>query len=330
MPNRPLIALCLCLAAAFAVAQTEPEASPAAQEPVLVVGKRPGPGLWKISKGDHVLWVFATYSPLPKKMEWRSHEVEAILAQTQEYLAPTTTTTDIGFFRQLSLAPRLIGLTKNPDGARLQDVLRPDVYARWLPLKAKYIGDDEGIERERPYFAAATLYRKGLAHAGLAVDTQVRDAIEKIVKARRIKTTTTVITVPVSDPGRMLKDFKKSDMDDAACFSTTLERLETDLDAMRARANAWAIGDLDVIRKLSFADREGACRAAIFDNAAMKAQPGFQSAQARVRATWLAAADQALAANASTFAVLQLKEVLDPNGVVALLQAKGYQVEQPE
>lgn len=330
MPNRPLIALCLCLAGAPAVAQTEPEPSPAVQEQVLVVGKRPGPGLWKISKHGHVLWVFATYSPLPKKMEWRSHEVEAILSQTQEYLAPPSVTTEIGFFRQLTLAPKLIGVKKNPDGARLQDVLRPDVYARWLPLKAKYIGDNEGIERERPFFAAETLYRKGLDHAGLAVDTQVRDAIEKIVKARKIKITAAVIKVPVADPGRMLKDFKKSEMDDAACFSTTLERLETDLDAMRARANAWAIGNLDAIRKLSFADREGACRSAMLDNAAMKAQPGLQSVQARMRETWLAAADKALAANASSFAVLQLKEVLDPKGVVALLQAKGYQVEQPE
>jgi post-segregation antitoxin (ccd killing protein) len=322
--------MALCLAAAPACAQTEPDLAAAPQEQVLVVGKRPGPGLWKISKGDHVLWVFATYSPLPKKMEWRAHEVEAVLAQSQEYLAPPSATTDIGFFRQLTLVPKFIGLRNNPDGARLQDVLRPDVYARWLPLKAKYIGDDAGIERQRPFFAADTLYRKGLTHAGLAVDTQVLDAIENIVKARKIRTSTSKVTLPVTDPGKMLSDFKQADMDDAACFSTTLERLETDLDAMRARANAWAIGDLEAIRKLSFADREGACRAAMFDNPVMRAQPGLQSVQTRLREVWLASATKALDTNASTFAVLQLKEVLDPRGVVALLQAKGYQVEQPE
>lgn len=328
MLHRPLIALCLCLSAGAACAQAE--APPVVQEQVLVVGKRPGPGLWKISRDGHALWVFATYAPLPRKMEWRSHEVEAILARSQEYLAPPSTTTDIGFLRQLSLVPKLIGVKKNPDGATLQDVLRPEVYARWLALKAKYIGEDDGIERERPFFAAETLYRKGLAHAGLTVDTQVRDAIEKIVKARKIKTSAPVVLVPVADPGRMLKDFKKSEMDDAACFSTTLERLETDLDAMRARANAWAVGDLAAIRKLGYADREGACRAAMADNAVMKAQPGLQSVQARLRAAWLAAAEQALAANASSFAVLQLKELLDPNGVLAQLQARGYQVDQPE
>ncbi len=330
MLHRSVMALCLCLAAGGAVAQTEPEAPPLVQEQVLVVGKRPGPGLWKISKDEHVLWVFATYSPLPKKMEWRAHQVEAILAQSQEYLAPPSTTTDVGFLRQLTLVPKLIGIKKNPGGATLQDVLRPDVYARWLPLKAKYIGKDEGIERERPIFAAETLYRKGLNHAGLTRSTQVQEAIEHIVKARNIKTTATVIVVPVIDPGRLLTDLKKADIDDAACFSTTLERLETDLDALRARANAWAIGDLAAIRNLRLANRTGACHAAIFDSALLQAQPGMQSAQARMRAAWLTSAEQALAANRSTFAVLPLNDVLDPNGVLAQLQAKGYQVDQPE
>jgi hypothetical protein len=73
---------------------------------------------------------------------------------------------------------------------------------------------------------------------------------------------------------------------------------------MRARANAWAIGDLEAIFKVSVADREGACRAAMFDNPVMKAQPGLQSVQARLRAVWLATATKALDAHAATFAVL--------------------------
>jgi hypothetical protein len=328
MLNRCVMALCLCLAVP-ALAQSDADA-PAAQDQVLVVGKRPGPGLWKISKGEHVLWVFASYTPLPRKMAWRSHEVEAILARSEEYLAPPSTTTDIGFFRKLSLVPQLFGAKHNPGGARLQDVLRPDVYARWLVLKAKYIGDDDAIERERPFFAADTLYRKGLAHAGLVQDSQVRDAIENIVKARKLRITSSVVLLPVVDPGSMLKQFKRAEMDDAACFSTTLERLETDIDAMRVRANAWAIGDLDAIRKLSFADREGACNSAMMESAVMKAQPGLQSVQARLRAAWLSSAKRALTTNTSSFAVLQLKEVLDPQGVVAQLQASGYQVDAPD
>ena len=45
---------------------------------------------------------------------------------------------------------------------------------------------------------------------------------------------------------------------------------------------------------------------------------------------WLAAAEKALAANASTFALLPLKNILDSKGFVAALAAKGYLVEKPE
>jgi hypothetical protein len=35
---------------------------------VLVTGEQPGPGLWKVSKDDHVLWILGTLAPLPQKM----------------------------------------------------------------------------------------------------------------------------------------------------------------------------------------------------------------------------------------------------------------------
>jgi hypothetical protein len=327
MSRRLFSALFLCFLTTSAWTQTE-LAPAGAPEQILVVGKRPGPGLWKISHGDHVLWVFGTYSPLPKNMEWRSQEVETILAQSQEYLLPPSARAKIGWFRQLTLLPYAIGIKKNPDGARLRDLLPADVHARWLLLKEKYIGADEGIERERPFFAADQLFRKGLVHAGLSSDREVRDAIEKIVKKNKIKTTAPGFAVAVEDPVRMIKDFKKSSLDDVACFAKTLERLETDIDAMRIRANAWAKGDLEAIEQLSFADREGACSAAM--TTFVKAQPGFQSVEARMRDAWVAAAEKSLATNASTFAILPLKNILDPKGFVAALQAKSYLVEKPE
>ncbi len=335
MFKRLFLALCLCLPAAPGVPQTEAapvagDAPELAPEKILVVGKRPGPGLWKVSRGDHVLWVFGTYSPLPKNMEWRAQQVETILVQSQEYLLPPAATAQVGFFRSITLLPYAIGIKKNPDGAQLRDLLPADVHARWLLSKKKYIGDDEGIERERPIFAADELFRKGLDHAGLSAGSEVRHAIEKIVKNNKIKTTSSEVKLAIDDPVRMIKDFKKSPLDDAACFSRTIERLETDIDAMRIRANAWAKGDLEAIRKLSYADRDEACGAALANSAFAKGQPEFQSMQARMWEAWIATAEKSLAANASTFAILQLKDILDPQGVMSALQAKGYLVEAPE
>ena len=318
------------LAQASSSAPAPDAATDVPAEKILVVGQRPGPGLWKISKGDHVLWVFGTYSPLLKKMEWRSQQVETILAQSQEYLLPPMATAHVGFFRQLTLLPYAIGFKKNPNGAQLRDLLPADVHARWLLLKEKYIGVDDGIEGYRPIFAADELFRKGLAHAGLSAGREVIDAIEKIVRKNNIKMSSSEVKLVLDDPVRMIKDFKKSPLDDVDCFSRTLERLETDIDAMRIRANAWAKGDLEAIQKLSYADRDAACSAAVSDSAFVKGQQGFQSMQARMREAWLASAEKSLAANASTFAILRLNDILDPKGLVAALQAKGYTVQRPD
>lgn len=331
-----LAALCLYSLSAPAWPQTPDapavvdEAPEAVSEQILVTGQKPGPGLWKVSKDEHVLWVFGTYAPLPKKMEWRSREVETILSQSQEYIDPPSANLDVSYWKLVTLIPQVFGLKKNPDGAQLRDLVPADVYARWLVLKEKYIGKDEGIEKERPIFAAEELFSKALKQAGLTNDGEVGDAIGKIVKKSKIKRTSPGIKLAVKDPSRMMKNFKAGTLDDIACFSKTLDRLETDLDAMRVRANAWAKGDLAVIEKLGYADREGACKAAISEAAFIQNEPGFKESRPRMREAWLEAAEKALAANKSTFAVLKLNELLDPKGLLSELQARGYVVEKPE
>jgi hypothetical protein len=312
-----------------ALAAALPGAGEPGPEQVLVVGQRPGPGLWKISKGDNVLWVFATYSPLPLKMEWRAQQVEAIIAQSQEFLTPPSAGVDVGFWRGVTLLPHVIGLNKNPENALLSDVVPADVYARWRELKSRY-GLKDDVERERPLFAAERLYRAALQQAGLSTTDQVTKSITALVKKNGLKVTSSHVKLEADNLSGAIKDWKKSGIDDGPCFARTIERIETDIDAMRVRANAWAKGDLAVIRKLGYPDREGACKAAMDGAPAIRAMIGDQQPEQRMRKLWLEAAERALANNRSTFAVLSLTRILKGNDLVADLQARGYTVEAPE
>ncbi|QJD93104.1 TraB/GumN family protein [Duganella dendranthematis] len=329
----PTICLLMPLTAALAQEATPPapteEAAPET-ETILLVGQRPGPGLWKVSKGDHVLWVFGSYSPLPLKMEWRSQQVESILAQSQEYLGPPGAHGHVGFFRGLTLLPSLIGIKKNPDGATLKDVLPADVYARWQPLKTKYLGKDDSIERERPIFVADALYDAALKQSGLGKGYDVSNKINAIVKERKIKKTDTSIALEMDDASKMVKEFKKSSLADTACFDKTLTRLESDLDAMRVRANAWAKGDLEAIQKLSYADQEAECRDALRNADFVKNQKNWQNVQQRVQNAWLTAVDKALEANTTSFAMLRLSDIVGPDSYLTALKAKGYEVVSPD
>jgi hypothetical protein len=331
--------LSLGLLGAAALAQTEPTSTvPEAQAEappaqVLVSGKRPGPGLWKVSKDGHVMWVFGMYAPLPPRMEWDDSRVDRLIGQSQEVLAPPSAGVGIGWrsgFKALLALPSLIGLQKNPDGAQLRDVLPADVYARWSVLKQKYIGQNDDVERYRPLFAAQELTEAALWKNGLSTRIEVRKQIEGIAIKHGVKLTQTGFMVDLEDPGRVLKDFKKSQLEDTVCFTKTLERFEGDIDAMRLRANAWANGNIAEISSLDYAEREDACSDAVLNSPAARNHPAFQNLRERRLASWLKAAEKSLANNTSTVAILSMSEILGPKSYLAALQARGYTVESPK
>jgi hypothetical protein len=55
-------------------------------EEVLVIGEQPGPALWRVSSGAHVLWLLGEVSQLPAKVTWHSKQLEAVLRNSQEVL----------------------------------------------------------------------------------------------------------------------------------------------------------------------------------------------------------------------------------------------------
>ena len=298
--------------------------------PVVVSGVVPGPGLWKVSKGDHVLWVLGTLSPLPGHIQWESREVQQVLAQSKQVLlAPKIRVkADVGFFGKLFLLPSAYGARKNPDGKTLDQVMDAPTYARWLALKRKYLGDDGGIERWRPLFAAQELYRKALKANGLSNDGGVSDAVAALAKQDGVPETPVEYRVEIKQPREALKAFKAAAPSDLECFNRTLDSIEHDLPAMTARANAWATGDLEALRQLPDSHRRDACVSAI-TSAGFAHQLGLDDVPAQLEATWLAAARKTLADHATSFALLPMDELLSPTGYLAKLKAQGYTVEAP-
>lgn len=301
-------------------------------EEVLVTGQQPGPGLWKVTRpgdpGGHVLWILGNYSPLPKKMQWRSHEVATVLAASQELVAPATVDAKVGWLGGLTLLPSLIGARRNPNGLRLQEVLPPELYLRWVPLKARYLGDDGDVEEWRPIFAAQALYLAALKQRGLVPYQGVWPDVEKLARKAKVRITTPEVELKFEKPRAAIKEFKKTPLPDVECFSRTIQRLESDLDLMRERANAWSVGDVARLRRLAPVERASACIGAFLESSVVQ-ERGYGDVPERIKSAWLAAAERAFARNASTVAVLSIDEVLKPGGDVARLRAKGYTVEEP-
>jgi uncharacterized protein YbaP (TraB family) len=329
-----LITALLCLA--VSVAAAEPAAPEAAVDigtldTIVVSGEQPGPGLWKVSRDEHVLWILGTLSPLPEKMTWVSRDIEATIAESQQVILAPSVKLSVkgGMLRGLFLLPSLMSARNNPDKEKLVDVAPAELYARWLLLKEKYIGSDRGIEKRRPIFAAQMLFSKAIDRSGLSLDDVVGKAIRKSAKRSRVEVVEPEIDLRIESPGAAVREFRDTALDDLDCFAKTMSRLETDIEAMKLRANAWAQGDIEALQSLTYDDQFQACADAVL-NAAVAEDIGLGNLRERLASTWLATAEAALKDNQSSFAVLPLRLLLDDSGLLSRLRSRGYSVEPPE
>ncbi len=300
-------------------------------ETIVVSGEQPGPGLWKVSKGDHVLWILGTLSPLSEKMTWTTKEIEATIADSQQVILGPSANFSVkgGMIRGLFLLPSLMGARNNPGKEKLVDVVPADLYARWTVLKSKYIGKDRGIEKRRPIFAAHELYAEAIKRSGLSLDTGIGKAVRKVAKRNKVEVIEPRIELRIEAPGAAVKEFKKSALDDLDCFAKTMGRLETDIEAMKLRANAWALGDIEALQSLPYTDQMQACADAML-KASIIEERGLGDLQERLATLWLDTVDTALEKNQSSFAMLPLRHLLSDDGMLARLRARGYLVEAPE
>jgi len=302
---------------------------------VVVTGVQPGPGLWRARRADgHTLYILGAQSPLPADITWRADEVREVLAEAGVVLGQpgARLSADVGFLRGLTLAPSALRAMRNPDGATLDELLPSDLYARWTTLKARYIGRDRGIERKRPFIAVAELYRAALKQHGLRDGGVIAPVIDEVLKARGMKITPTLVQLKVDDPRAALASFRRETLkqEELDCVRGTFGIIEHDLPEIAARANAWAVGDLDALRAMPDTRSQiMSCLSAV--NASETARNlGMADIEPKVDDAWLAAVDTAIAEHRTVFATLSINTLLRSGGLLERLRARGYTVLAPD
>jgi uncharacterized protein YbaP (TraB family) len=303
--------------------EAAPSAAPAAEAPieeVLVTGERPGPALWKVTHGDHVMWVLGEQKPLPAKMLWRSAEVESAIASSQEVILDGGDSVRArGFFHTMRVVKRFIGFRKLPDGQTLKDVLPPDLYKRFKALTVAFAEGDKDIERLRPIFAATSLNDRAVKHMGLS-NAGVSLDIQQIAGKAGVKVNR--LTFDAGDPLEIMDNVAKNST--VPCLEMTVAQLETGRDEMLRLANAWSVGDIETLRQLAPLQILSECPAALVNG-----KERAQSMLGQREQAWLDAAENALKTNQTTFALLPMRELFESDGRLAKLRARGYGIQEP-
>ena len=316
------------LSATLLLATSEPVGAQASGEAptieeITVIGRYPGPPLWKVTSGNRTLWIFGELNPVPKGLDWDPRNAERVLDRAGGVIgAPRVsamTFNPIRLFRLARAARRLIRL---PEDTTLSGLMPAELYARYTTLRARYLpkveDDDEDM---RPALAAMRLYVAALDDTGLEMDSDVGKTIErKLHRSRAEEAEVVVKTEPEAVLGELAKITPEAEL---ACFASIMTSIETDLDGMKERANAWAIGDVEALKRFNYPDPQGNCLEALFS------APGFVDLRDQLYSKWLAEAEHALATYDTSFSVLPMWDLVAGNGLLAQLAARGYTVIAP-
>jgi hypothetical protein len=300
---------------------------PGTLDELLVTGERPGPAMWRVSKGDHDLWIVATLSPLPKHMTWRSRAVENRIAKSQVVLGLPEILADVAFFSDPAYAQHLVRAQQIPNRGRLNQLLPNDIYVRWRVLRSQYLAETYD-ERIRPIVDASHLFQRAVEQSGLTTDDSVWATVKATAHRAHVKIVPVGVFLTMDSPELWIQQFiaipQNQELD---CLGKTIERIETDMEPMRHRANLWSVGDIEALRALKYPDDRITCFNALFSVPQFHSEIG--QAVTSMYDKWLTAADEALTQNVSSFAVLPIAEMLQADGWLDRLRARGYSIKEP-
>jgi uncharacterized protein YbaP (TraB family) len=282
---------------------------------ILVAGERPGPRLWKVTWQDHVLWILGTLGPLPKQMTWRSHQVEAVIAESTEVLGPFSVVLSV----------------EQPDplrsnGQTLKAILPANTYARWMQMKAQYIADTVNTEDLLPTAAALLLQGGAYEKEGLAYTNELWGTINRLAEQNDVPVRSLQV---VADWDGAQKGRSRRVTDRGVRYlQDMMSRIGTNDEAARSRANAWALGDIALLKKLTRRDDA--------DTTQLAASWPFLSAQevgeimAHAQSNLVHQLDNALRRNQVTFAAIPIFLLFSDHGLLSDLRLNGLSVHEPD
>ena len=176
----------------YCVQSNQPDPAEEIEE-IVVTGVLPGPPLWKVTNGEHALWILPLGNLYPKKMEWESERVERLIAGSQEYIAMPYGGHIAAILNPISII-RLMGVRNETtqllrSEKRLADIVPSDMYQRYLQLKALHFPNDNQIDKPRPEKRAGECSKKPgrrkpetLDYANLSSPAVIMDSLDKWLK----------------------------------------------------------------------------------------------------------------------------------------------------
>ncbi len=268
--------------------------------------KAPGPAMWKLAKGDSVVWILGTLHESPKVVNWDSTRFRRILDGANLLILPRVDT------RTIPQRDKQL-----PASQRLENVVSAATYQRYQTMVKSEKADDG------PRMA----YKPAWAGSWLMAEVYETHAFSSRIVPQELPAFARAKDVAIKYIDRHTKSLEQRQYAafDAttgeACLNAYLDGIDHDLATTNEMGVAWAQGDVATILAHHQDPAWIAC---------ILAQPEY----ARIYETYavddmVKATDDALLVPGKSVAVMPLSDLLRRDGILDRLRAQGVTITAP-
>lgn len=300
------------IAPVVALAVASPLAAQSASTPneIIVTAQRSGAPMWTIDTAQGAIVLVGEIRAVPKATPWFPDRLEEATAGADRVilgLRPKVSPGDV--FRILFAGGKI---TRLPKETTATDYLAPQQAQRLAALEAKY---DQDYARSSFLITSFDLLSRRL---GFSRDTG-KDASDVVEKAAR------KAKVPAEPVGTIRGEDMLDSLAEAepqahlACLDAAMTATEIGPELVQKRGADWRAFDVPAVMANPLEQALGQC------------WPwADQQVGGELRSQWVAAIDRAARERGVTLAVAPLRVLAEEQGVLDLLEAKGFEIRGPD
>lgn len=302
--------LCVALIGVPAIAAAPAQAQVAAEnEDIVVTARLSGAPMWTIQTDHGVIILVGDLVKVPKATPWRPERLQGAAARSQRVILGVKVSVSVGdIFRILF---KMRKLTRLPKGKVAADYLDPALLARLAILEQRY-GQD--YSRKNFLMTAYDLLSKRLAF-----DHDTTDEASEVVRKAAGKANIPSRPVGVMHGDDVLDNlFAAAPQSHIPCLQAAMAAVETGPQVVTERGRAWSQFEIPAVMANPLEIALGQCWP--WNGA------GFG---AELRQQWVDAISEASRQQGVTMAVVPLRVLAEQNGVLDMLQRRGFAIKGP-
>lgn len=262
--------------------------------------------IWKASRGQSVVYLVGSvhllskdYYPLSPALDKAFKETDLLVEELH-----------LGQMAQVESQMTILMRGMLPSGQSLDKVVSPATFAL-VSERVKSLGlPIEPLSRFKPWALALTLLGLEWQAAGfdaeLGLDKHFYD--QAVAAGKEVQGLETIEF--------QISQFDEMSMEEQdRMLASTLRELETEKAAVTTLANAWKAGDAPTVEKIVLSE--------------LRKEPGmYQRLLVDRNKNWIPKIEALFTRKGRSFVVVGAAHLVGPDGLLALLKAKGYAIEQ--